>query len=282
MLDRAIAAVGATVTTIQAGKPVEVNDLKRIIGEINMQENTEFMQKYFNNESWSKWKDLKKRSTPAATLHRSRAWIELLCDVEAALGKDCASKKVQALAARWMELVESMSQGDPGIQAGLKNAWLDRQHWPVQVQEQMASYDMEKISLFMGEALKATAKLTFTKYYSTKAWKKRMELQKKTEEEKKRITQAVAEFYGAAAASLGEDPKSEKAQRLAARWMELLDLESEGDVGVKTGSMKAIADRRRWPHWLQKQIASRFQLTFDAFDGVHKLVERALARRQKR
>jgi hypothetical protein len=106
----------------------------------------------------------------------AREWIELFCDVEAALGQDCASKRVQALAARWMELAENISRGDPGIHAGWKNAWLDRQHWPVQIQEQMASYDMEKIILFILEALKVSASLTFKRYYSAKAWQRRMEL----------------------------------------------------------------------------------------------------------
>jgi DNA-binding transcriptional MerR regulator len=282
LLDRAIAAVGETVKTIQAGNPVEVTDLKRIIGEINMQENTEFMQKYFSKESWAKWKDLKKHSAPAATLRRTRAWIELLCDVEAALGQDYASKKVQGLAARWMELSESVSQGDQGIQAGWQSAWQDRQHWPAQTLEQMASYDMEKISLFIFEALKVSANLTFKKYYSAKAWQKRMELQKRPEEEKKRMSQALTEFYREVAASLAEDPRSEKARRLATRWMELLDIESDGDLGVRTGLMKAIAGRDSWPLWLKRWVASRCQLTVDAYDEVHEFIERALARQRKR
>lgn len=282
LLDRAIAAIGEAATASQAGKPVEVGDLKRIIGEITMQENTHFMQKYFSRESWNKWKGLKKQSTPATTLRQSRAWIELFCDVEAALGEDPASKKAQALAARWMELVESSSHGDPGIRAGWKNAWLDRQHWPTEAQEQRASYDLERISQFIGEALNASAKLTFRKYYSATAWQKGMELQKRTDEEKERITRAFRELYRDVAASLAEDPKSEKAQELVTRWMELKDLESDGDLGVKTGSMKSIADRQRWPLWIKRHIASRYQLSFEAYNESQEFIERALARRQKR
>jgi hypothetical protein len=96
------------------------------------------------------------------------------------------------------------------------------------------------------------------------------------------MTQVFAGFYRDAAASLAAQPKSEKAQRRATRWMELLDLESDGDPGVRTGSMKAIGDRQSWPHWLKRQIASRFQLNFDNHGDIHAFIERALAYRRKR
>jgi len=169
LLDGAIGAIRDAVSAIQAGKPVEVVDLKRIIGAIKMQNNADFMKKYFSRESWAKLTNLKKQLTPESPLSRSRTWIELLCDVQATLGSDYASKKAQLLAARWMKFIDVSSQGDSGIQAGWTNAWLDRKHWPAHVQAHVASHDLEKISQFIGKAILS---LAYKKYYSAKAWVK--------------------------------------------------------------------------------------------------------------
>ena len=108
-----------------------------------------------------------------------------------------------------------------------------------------------------------------------------MALQKKPEEEKKRVTQALTELYREVAASLAENPRSERAQGLVTRWMELLDVESDGDPGVKTGSLKTIADRLSWPVWLKRTAARRHQLSFEAYNDNLKFIERALAHSQK-
>src|SRR5262249_31794565 len=228
----------------------------------------DFRKKYFSKESWAKLTALKKQSTPQARLRQSRAWIGLLCDVEAALGENPSSKKAQVLAARWMELAKVSSQGDQGIQAGWASAWSDREHWPARDREHIASYDLEKISQFIRSAVAWPMK----RYYSDKAWAKLMELQKQPAQAKNRLSQARTDLYREIAASLGERPGSQKAQNLAARAMELLDLESDGDSGIKTGAMKALADRRKWPAWLKGQVASRYQMSFEKFNDICKFL----------
>ena len=49
-------------------------------------------------------------------------WAELIAEAEdlRAAGVDPADERVQALAARWRELLERFTGGDPGIQASLK------------------------------------------------------------------------------------------------------------------------------------------------------------------
>lgn len=276
LLDQAIGAINDAVTGMQSGKRAEAVVLKAIIGAIKMQENTNFQKKYFSKESWAKLTSLKSRATPRSRLEKSRAWLTLYCDVEAAREGDPASKKSQALAARWMKLVEISSQGDPGIQAGWTKAWLDRQHWPTADRAHVASYNLEKIAEFIGKALASTTK----KYYSEEAWAKLRELQTRSAQEREHMLQARVELYRDIAASLRENPRSEKAQTFATRYMETLEIDSDGDPGIKTGALRAIADRQNWPTWLKRQAASRYQLTYEAFDQVAEFLERAIARRK--
>jgi hypothetical protein len=60
----------------------------------------------------------------------SRRWSELIADVEASLSEDPAGEQGQALAARWKELVEGFTGGDPDISASLGKMWTDRANWP--------------------------------------------------------------------------------------------------------------------------------------------------------
>ncbi|HKF24207.1 MAG TPA: MerR family transcriptional regulator [Candidatus Angelobacter sp.] len=269
LLDRAIGAIRDGVTGAQPDKPAL---LKKIIGAIKMQNSVDFREKYFSKEAWAKLTRLKEQSTPASRLQLSRKWISLLCDVESALETDPAGKKAQALAARWVALTETESHGDRGIQAGRTKAWLDRQHWPAESREHIASYDLEKIAEFIGNACASPMK----KYYSKQAWAKLMRHLKDPAEREGR-SQARAELYRETAAALKEGPRSERGQSLARRSAELFELESGGDAGIKAGGMKAMADRKNWPAWMKRQVASRYQMSFEAFDRVAKFLDRATA-----
>ncbi|MGA2591368.1 MAG: TipAS antibiotic-recognition domain-containing protein [Bryobacteraceae bacterium] len=66
----------------------------------------------------------------------SREWKELIGEVEAALGKDPTGAKGQALAGRWIGLIEEFTGGDPDIANSLKNLYADRAHWPSDFQQQ--------------------------------------------------------------------------------------------------------------------------------------------------
>jgi hypothetical protein len=174
-----------------------------------------------------------------------------------------------------MKLAQTLSQGDQGIQAGWASAWSDRRHWPARDQEHIASYDLEKIIQFISKALAWPMK----KHYSDKAWAKLMELRKRAPSETKRLLQARIQLYREMADSLREDPGSEKAQNLAARAIELLERESDGDSGVKAGATKAMAARRNWPGWLKKQVASRYEVSYETFNDIARFLEKARRRR---
>ena len=54
-----------------------------------------------------------------------RSWEEIIPRVRAAMasGADPASPEVQALAARWMELVQQFTQGNPGLAESARKYW---------------------------------------------------------------------------------------------------------------------------------------------------------------
>ena len=78
-------------------------------------------------------------------------------------------------------------------------------------------------------------------YYSEEAWVK---MRPRYAEGP---SQEWIEMYREVEGALGEDPAGEKAQELAARWMEQVEKTSGGDMEVQVGAMKAWADYRNWP-----------------------------------
>lgn len=273
LLDRAISVIRDAVTAIQSGRPAEAETIKTIIGAIKMEDNADFRKKYFSKESWGRLTNLREQATPQSRLRQSQAWITLFGDVEAARKGSPGGTKAQTLAARWMELVELSSQGDPRIKAGWTKSWQDRQHWPASDREHVASYNLEKIAEFIGRALAWPVK----RYYTEKAWAQLLELQKRPAQERQRALQARVDLYRDVQASLREDPGSEKAQSLATRWMKLFEIDSGGDPGIKSGAMKAIADRHNWPIRLKRQMESTYQLSFESLDQVIEFLQRAIA-----
>jgi MerR family transcriptional regulator, thiopeptide resistance regulator len=129
MLDRAIQAIGEAERAALA--PGETGAaLRKIIEVIAMETNNDWMSKYHTEESKAKVEARKHLWSPELQERVSRQWSELIADVEAALGEDPAGEKDQALAARWKELVEGFTGGDPDITASLGRVWADRANWP--------------------------------------------------------------------------------------------------------------------------------------------------------
>ena len=85
------------------------------------------------------------------------------------------------------------------------------------------------------------------KYYSEEAWCK---MGPRYEGD---FSQEWIDLYRDLEAALGEDPASEKAQALVARWMALFD----GDLEVQEGFNKAWADRGNWPAAMQQRIVDQ-------------------------
>lgn len=151
-LDRALAAIQ---TSLAAARPSPTL-LKTILQELTMSSNQqEWTDKYYSEAAKAKIAARAPSFTPAMQVTASRQWAELVAEVEAALGEDPTSPKVQALAARWIKLAEGFTQRDPEVTAGLKKVWADRQNWPSDMQQQAAPFRpavMEFIRKVMAQA----------------------------------------------------------------------------------------------------------------------------------
>lgn len=128
-------AIHAIETAEQSLKPRQDPDwtlFKKIIKEIEMQNDTEWTKQYYTPEAQAKVEERKQLWSPELQEKVSKQWADLYADIEAALNEDPAGPKGQALAARWRELVAGFTGGDPEIQKGLNKMWADKENWPEQ------------------------------------------------------------------------------------------------------------------------------------------------------
>lgn len=136
LMHQAIDAIREAEMVVEAGGRPDAAILRKIIEVIEMQNNAEWTAKYYGESAKAKVAARRHAWSPELQERVSREWMNLIRDVEAALGEDPAGEKGQALAGRWMGLVEEFTGGDPEITGGLKNLWADKANWPAEARRQ--------------------------------------------------------------------------------------------------------------------------------------------------
>jgi MerR family transcriptional regulator, thiopeptide resistance regulator len=154
-LDAAIHAIQEAERSLGPGCEPDWELFKRIITEVEMQDNTEWAKKYYSPEAQAKVEERKQLWSPELQARVSRQWSELVADVEAALGEDPAGTTAQALAARWRSLVEGFTGGDREIQKDLNTMWADKANWPAETQAAQFQIRPE-VQTFITTAMQAT------------------------------------------------------------------------------------------------------------------------------
>jgi DNA-binding transcriptional MerR regulator len=147
LLDRAIQAIAAA-----EGEPTPAL-LKSIIEAIEMQENTNWTDKYYNAAARDQIDARRPQWTPELQQQCERDWSALIADCEAALGEDLASDRVQALAARWRSLVEGFTGGNADVAEGLGKLYADRADWPAGPRQQMQPFLNPAVGELMMKAM---------------------------------------------------------------------------------------------------------------------------------
>lgn len=137
-LDDAIEAIG------QAESEPNTAVLKKIIEVIEMQNDTDWMLKYHNDAAKAKIVKRRQLWSPELQERVSREWMQLIGDVEAALTEDPKGETGQALAERWISLVEEFTAGDPDVTDGVRNLYADSHNWPTQFKEQMQRFRISR------------------------------------------------------------------------------------------------------------------------------------------
>ena len=153
LLDRAIRAIRQAESAVKPGRQADAAVLKKIIEVIAMQDNTDWMLKYHTPEAREKIEARGREWTPELQEQVSKQWSELMAEVETAPAEEPASPRVQALAERWIRLVEGFTGGDPEIAAGVRRLYADRAKWPAGFQQQMQPYRKPEVWTFMQKAI---------------------------------------------------------------------------------------------------------------------------------
>ncbi len=128
-LDTVIQAIERAEQAMRTSDEPDWETFKQIVEVINMQNDMEWMKKYYTEEQLA---ELAERGTPEVLERGQRDWAQLLKEVEAAVaeGVDPQSEKAQELAARWSSLIEAFTGGNPAIRESLTRLYADQANWP--------------------------------------------------------------------------------------------------------------------------------------------------------
>ena len=128
-LDTVFAAIERAEREMAKDDRLDWETFREIIEVINMQNNTEWMKRYYTEEQLA---ELAERGTPEVLEQGQRDWAALIKDVEAAVaeGVDPRSERGQELSRRWSALIEAFTGGNPGILENLKKLYADQDNWP--------------------------------------------------------------------------------------------------------------------------------------------------------
>jgi MerR family transcriptional regulator, thiopeptide resistance regulator len=152
-IKHAIQAIDEAERAMKSSRRPDWAALKKIIEVMEMDNTMDWTKKYYTPEAQAKVEERKKLWTPELQAQVSHDWEELIREVEAAMaaGEAPDGKKVQALAARWTELVRGFTGGEAEIQKGVNKVWADRSNWPTAA----PSYFTDEVMAFMMKAMAA-------------------------------------------------------------------------------------------------------------------------------
>jgi len=139
LLDQAIEAIRRAETAAQSGAEPDATILRTIIEVIEMQNDSDWVMKYYNESAKAKLAT-RPKWTPELQERVSRQWLELIREVENSAGEDPAGEHAQALAARWTGLIEEFTGGDAEITDAMKKLYADSASWPAQAKQQMQPF----------------------------------------------------------------------------------------------------------------------------------------------
>jgi DNA-binding transcriptional MerR regulator len=264
LLARAIRVIRAAEEAVRPGQAADAAILKTIIEVIHMQDAVEAMKQYYTPEEWEKRRRYYEEGP-------SVEWQALYRDANALVDADPGSDEVQELTDRWLALTLRAQAGDPAAQQDSWKAWKDRERWPAEMKQRITEFNLEQVT----ELIRRAALSSRKKYFTPDAWQKVEEIRRKSGQMFSCTWQARVDLFHDAAAALDDDPASERAQSLAARWRELLATESAGDPEVLDGLLRWWTDRPNWRANLRWWTEGLHRMSGQQFDRVAEFLVRA-------
>ncbi|HKR26610.1 MAG TPA: MerR family transcriptional regulator [Terriglobales bacterium] len=153
ILGEAIRAIEAAERALATGQQPDTAILTKIIEVIEMQNETNWTEKYYGPEAQETVRERQASWTPELQAKSEQDWHTLFRDVEAALDEDPASETAQALGRRWKDLVSGFTGGNAEVAKGLNRLYADRGTWPASAQQQMAAFSNPRVWDFMDHVL---------------------------------------------------------------------------------------------------------------------------------
>jgi DNA-binding transcriptional MerR regulator len=103
-----------------------------ILKEIQMQEATDWTEKYYSPKAVEVLRERRAALAPEQMAEIGARWLALLADLQSALDREVPpdSGEGRALVARWMRLGDEFTNGDPEIGEGFRRMYDDESHWP--------------------------------------------------------------------------------------------------------------------------------------------------------
>ncbi len=103
-----------------------------ILKEIQMEEATDWREKYYDPKAFAKLRSQRAAMTPDQKADAGARWQALLADVQSALDRHVPpdSAEGRALVARWIRLGDEFTLGDPEILEGYRRMNEDERNWP--------------------------------------------------------------------------------------------------------------------------------------------------------
>ncbi len=140
LIDRALVAIETAEKAIQSGQTTDATILRKIIEVIDMQPQENSMRKYYTEQAWTEFAQLRNQweHTPEETRQKfTQDWKQLFTEIEAAIDLDPASEEAQMVTKRWLQFVDRGSGGNEGVRTGGIEAYKDRLNWPPAEQERL-------------------------------------------------------------------------------------------------------------------------------------------------
>lgn len=103
-----------------------------ILKEIQMQEGTDWTEKYWSPSAVEALRERRANLTREQGAEIAARWRAMYADVQNAVDRNISpdSAEGRALVARWMRLADEFSNGDSEIGEGFRRLYEDESHWP--------------------------------------------------------------------------------------------------------------------------------------------------------
>ncbi len=137
----------AVAAHLEAAGEVSADEFIRTIEEMTM------IESYYTPEQLETLKARGEQIGPDRIRQSQEDWAELIAEVRAEMEKGTApaAPEVQALARRWMELVNAFTGGDPGITQSLGRLW--KEQGDTIASQHDSRYDPRGVAEYIGRAM---------------------------------------------------------------------------------------------------------------------------------